>query len=279
MDDGSSDATAARAEEAGRRPRPRPARPPPPEEPRQGRRRPRRLPRGRGTRSSSCRTPTSRRPIYEWEKLAAAGAPVAIGSRAVDESLVKERQSLFRQAMGKLFNRLVRLVAVPGIRDTQCGFKLFSREAAREIFSRAQVDRFAYDVEALLLARQLGYAIAEVPVLWFNSPDSRVTLFGGAQAYLGTSSGSACATAAPESAERTASVERERRRQLPDLRLDARLDGGVLRRVEHLADPAGDRLHLGLAHAARRDGGRPDAQARRDERRIRVERESCSCSR
>jgi len=122
-------------------------------------------------------------PIYEWEKLAAADAPVAIGSRALDESLVKEEQPLYRKAMGKLFNRLVRLVAVPGITDTQCGFKLFSREAAREIFSRAKVDRFAFDVEALLLARQLGYAIAEVPVLWFNSADSRVTLFGGAQAY------------------------------------------------------------------------------------------------
>ena len=122
-------------------------------------------------------------PVYEWEKLAAAGAPVAIGSRALDEALVKEKQPFFRQAMGKLFNRLVRLVAVPGIHDTQCGFKLFTLEAAREIFSRTKVDRFAYDVEALLLARQLGYAIAEVPVLWFNSADSRVTLLGGAQAY------------------------------------------------------------------------------------------------
>jgi len=122
-------------------------------------------------------------PIYEWEKLAAAAVPVAIGSRALDEALVKERQPYFRQAMGKLFNRLVRLVAVPGIRDTQCGFKLFTREAAREIFSRARVNRFAWDVEALLLARRLGYEIAEVPVLWFNSADSRVTLLGGAQAY------------------------------------------------------------------------------------------------
>ena len=123
-------------------------------------------------------------PISEFEKLAAAGAPVAIGSRAVDESLVRERQPFYRVFVGKLFNRLVRLLAVPGIRDTQCGFKLFSREAAQEIFSRATVDRFAYDVEALLLARKLGYAIAEIPVLWFNSPDSRVTLLGGAQAYL-----------------------------------------------------------------------------------------------
>ena len=123
-------------------------------------------------------------PIGEWEKLAAAGAPVAIGSRAVDESLVKERQPFYRVAMGKLFNLLVRLAALPGIRDTQCGFKLFTREAAQAVFSRATVDRFAWDVEALLLARKLGYAIAEVPVLWFDSPDSRVTLLGGAQAYL-----------------------------------------------------------------------------------------------
>lgn len=182
VDDGSSDATAPRAEEAGRR--------------HALALRVLRLPVNRGKGAAvrvGCLEAAGRlvlvsdadfsTPIYEWEKLAAAGAPVAIGSRALDEALVKEKQPFFRQAMGKLFNRLVRLVAVPGIRDTQCGFKLFSREAAREIFSRAKVDRFAYDVEALLLARQLGYAIAEVPVLWFNSADSRVTLLGGAQAY------------------------------------------------------------------------------------------------
>ena len=182
VDDGSFDATAARAEDAGRR---------------YGLDlRVLRLPRNSG-KGSAVRTGCLEArgqsvlvtdadlstPIYEWEKLAAAHAPVAIGSRALDESLVKEEQPLYRKAMGKLFNRLVRLVAVPGIRDTQCGFKLFESAAAREIFSRAKVNRFAWDVEALLLARQLGYAIAEVPVLWFNSKDSRVTLFGGAQAY------------------------------------------------------------------------------------------------
>jgi dolichyl-phosphate beta-glucosyltransferase len=182
VDDGSSDATGARAEEAARR--------------HALSLRVLRLSANRG-KGAAVRTGCLEAagslvlvsdadfstPIYEWEKLAAAGAPVAIGSRALDEALVKERQPFFRQAMGKLFNRLVRLVAVPGIRDTQCGFKLFTQEAAREIFSRTKVDRFAYDVEALLLARQLGYAIAEVPVLWFNSADSRVTLLRGAQAY------------------------------------------------------------------------------------------------
>ncbi len=182
VDDGSTDATAARAEDAARR-HGLPLRV-------------LRLPENRGKGAAvraGCLDAAGARvlvsdadfstPVYEWEKLAAAGAPVAIGSRALDEALVKEKQPFYRQAMGKLFNRLVRLIAVPGIRDTQCGFKLFSREAAREIFSRAKVDRFAYDVEALLLARRLGYAIAEVPVLWFNSADSRVTLLRGAQAY------------------------------------------------------------------------------------------------
>jgi dolichyl-phosphate beta-glucosyltransferase len=183
VDDGSSDATATSAEDAGRR---------------YGLDlRVLRLPKNSGKGfavRTGCLEARGRlvlvtdadlsTPIYEWEKLAAADAPVAIGSRAVDESLVKEEQPLYRKAMGKLFNRFVRLLLLPGIRDTQCGFKLFTREAAREIFGRAQVDRFSFDVEALALARQLGYPIAEVPVLWFNSADSRVTLLGGAQAYL-----------------------------------------------------------------------------------------------
>lgn len=123
-------------------------------------------------------------PIEEWRKLEAAGAPVAIGSRAIDETTVKVRQPFYRVAVGRLFNAVVRLLVVPGIADTQCGFKLFSRAAAREIFPRLAVDRFAWDVEALGVAGRLGYAVAEVPVLWFNSADSRVTLAGGAQAYL-----------------------------------------------------------------------------------------------
>ena len=122
-------------------------------------------------------------PIEEVDKLLAAGTPVAIGSRGVDTTLVKQRQPLFRVASGKLFNLLVRLLVVSGIRDTQCGFKLFRADAAREVFSRATVDRFAFDVEALLLARRLGFAIAEVPVLWFNSPDTRVGLGSGLEAF------------------------------------------------------------------------------------------------
>jgi len=183
VDDGSRDRTAARAEEAGRR---------------LGLSlRVVRLPENRGkgaaVRAGALAADGASvlvsdadfsTPMPEWEKLAATGSPIAIGSRAVDESLVKERQPFFRVLAGKLFNRVVRIVAVPGIRDTQCGFKLFSRDAAQAVFSRARVDRFAWDVEALLLARKLGYEITEVPVLWFNSADSRVSIWGGLQAYL-----------------------------------------------------------------------------------------------
>lgn len=117
-------------------------------------------------------------PLSEWVKLAERlpTHPVTIGSRAIDEDLVRRRQPFYRQFMGKSFNTFVRLLAVPGIRDTQCGFKLFRGDVARELFSEARIDRFAYDVEILYLARRHGIAIAEVPVLWFNSPESKVAV-------------------------------------------------------------------------------------------------------
>lgn len=117
-------------------------------------------------------------PLTEWVKLAERlpTHPVSIGSRAVDEALVRRRQPLYRVAAGKLGNVLVQLLAVPGIRDTQCGFKLFRGDVARELFAAAKVDRFAYDMEILYLARRRGIPIAEVPVLWFNSPESKVSL-------------------------------------------------------------------------------------------------------
>src|SRR5262249_1052679 len=102
---------------------------------------------------------------------------VAIGSRAIDEGLVRRRQPLHRVLLGKAGNKVIQLFAVPGIRDTQCGFKLFRGDAARTLFRQTRVDRFAYDVEVLYLARRLGHAIAEVPVLWFNSPESKVSVW------------------------------------------------------------------------------------------------------
>ena len=118
-------------------------------------------------------------PLSEWLKLAERlpTHPIAIGSRALEEGLVRRRQPFYRRALGKTGNLLVRILAVPGIRDTQCGFKLFRGDVARDLFRRARIDGFAYDMEILYLARLRGLAIAEVPVLWFNSPDSRVSLF------------------------------------------------------------------------------------------------------
>lgn len=115
-------------------------------------------------------------PIEELEKLrgALAGHDIVIGSRAIDESLVKKPQAWHRQQMGRIFNRLVRRITRIPFRDTQCGFKLLERDAARRIFQMAIIDRFAFDVEMIVLASKFGLRIAEVPVLWFNSPDSRV---------------------------------------------------------------------------------------------------------
>jgi dolichyl-phosphate beta-glucosyltransferase len=117
-------------------------------------------------------------PLSEWVKLAERlpTHPVAIGSRAIEQALVRKRQPFYRQAMGRTFNRLVRLLTVSGIGDTQCGFKLFRGDVARRLFADARIDRFAYDVEILYLAQRRGIAIAEVPVVWVNSPESKVAV-------------------------------------------------------------------------------------------------------
>jgi dolichyl-phosphate beta-glucosyltransferase len=115
-------------------------------------------------------------PLSEFEKLLLrlATHPIAIGSRAIDVGLVRRRQPWHRVLLGRAGNRIIRALAVPGIGDTQCGFKLFQGDVARELFAAATIDRFAYDVEILHLARRRGIPIAEVPVLWFNSPESKV---------------------------------------------------------------------------------------------------------
>lgn len=127
-------------------------------------------------------------PIEELEKflpLAREGYEVVIGSRALPESEIKERQGWLREHLGKGFNLLVRLLVLKGFKDTQCGFKLFQKEAAREIFFRLETEGFAFDVEILLLARKLGYKIAQVPVVWVNHPESRVRLIRGSLKMLG----------------------------------------------------------------------------------------------
>jgi dolichyl-phosphate beta-glucosyltransferase len=117
-------------------------------------------------------------PLSEWVKLAERlpTHPIAIGSRAMEQALVRKRQPFYRQFMGRTFNQFVRLFTVHGIGDTQCGFKLFRGDLARELFRAARIDRFAYDVEILYLAQRRGIPIAEVPVVWINSPESKVAV-------------------------------------------------------------------------------------------------------
>jgi dolichyl-phosphate beta-glucosyltransferase len=126
-------------------------------------------------------------PIEELAKLEHAldaGAKVAIGSRAVERALVEKPQNPLRDMMGRLFNLLVRVFAIRGISDTQCGFKLFAGDVVGPIFARQRLERFGFDVEVLAIARYLGHPIAEVGVRWLNDPATKVTLLGGASAFL-----------------------------------------------------------------------------------------------
>ena len=116
-------------------------------------------------------------PIEELEHLdaaLAAGAGVAIASRAVKGSRVEVSQPVYRVLMGKVFNLIVQLVLLPGIWDTQCGFKLFRADVARPVFAALTTDGFGYDPEVLYLAKRRGVRIAEVPVVWRNSSPTKV---------------------------------------------------------------------------------------------------------
>jgi hypothetical protein len=109
---------------------------------------------------------------------------VAVGSRAVDRSLVGVHQSPLRELSGRLFNLAMRVVTGLPYKDTQCGFKLFESKAAREVFSRQQLDGFGFDVEVLFIARKLKYKSIEVPVRWDNVEGTKVSLFLGVTAFL-----------------------------------------------------------------------------------------------
>ena len=112
------------------------------------------------------------------------GADIAIGSRAVAGARIEIHQPAYREAMGRIFNRLVRHLLLPGLSDTQCGFKLFTARAAEEAFGACRLDGFSFDVEALVVARRRGLRIAEVPVVWRNDEASRVSLGRGAAAFV-----------------------------------------------------------------------------------------------
>jgi glycosyltransferase involved in cell wall biosynthesis len=127
-------------------------------------------------------------PIGELEKLWNAverdGAQVAVGSRAVDRSLVGVHQPMLREAVGRVFNATMRLVTGLPFKDTQCGFKLFQTSIGRKVFSRQQLDGFGFDVEVLFIAKKLGFRAVEVPVRWDNVEGTKVSLLLGFKAFL-----------------------------------------------------------------------------------------------
>ena len=126
-------------------------------------------------------------PLEEVEKLMAAvekeNAAAAIGSRALDRSLVGVHQAAMREWSGRVFNVIMRAATGLPFRDTQCGFKLFRRDAAAVIFSRQQLEGFGFDVEDLLIARIHGFKVVEVPVRWDNVEGTKVAALSGARAF------------------------------------------------------------------------------------------------
>ena len=119
-----------------------------------------------------------------WNAVEVQGVEIAIGSRALDRSLIGVHQPGMRETAGKVFNAVMRLLIGLNISDTQCGFKLFRTDVAKEIFSRQLLDRFGFDVEVLYIADRRGYRIAEVPVRWNHVDGSKVGMLTGLWAFI-----------------------------------------------------------------------------------------------
>lgn len=122
-------------------------------------------------------------PITEFDKFEGPlgeGWDVVIGSRAMPGASIERRQPWHRRAGSKVFSfGMHAVIGLPGITDTQCGFKFFARAAALDIFSRQRIDGYMFDVEILVLAERSGYRIAQVPVRWRDDGDSRYGLVSG----------------------------------------------------------------------------------------------------
>lgn len=105
-----------------------------------------------------------------------SGYDVVIGSRSISGANVETHQPFWREWMGRFFNCFARMLAFRQIQDSQCGFKGFRHEAAQDLFSRQKIDRFSFDAEIVFLSQRLGYKLLEKPVIWRDSPNSRVKL-------------------------------------------------------------------------------------------------------
>jgi dolichyl-phosphate beta-glucosyltransferase len=122
-------------------------------------------------------------PISELDKILPhlkAGCPVVIGSRALGDSKVERKQPLYRQLGSRGFAVFMHaVVGLPGIKDTQCGFKFFEHGVAQLIFSHQQIDGYMFDVEILALAKQFGFPVLEIPIRWRDDGDSRLNIVAG----------------------------------------------------------------------------------------------------
>ena len=126
-------------------------------------------------------------PISELQRLLDAissGADVVIGSRAKPSTDTTVNTVIYRKLLGRIFNKCVNLILLPGVSDTQCGFKLFTKQAAAFLFSQQRSDRFSFDVELLFLAQRVGFKAVEVPINWTNIPGSKVNLVTDALAMF-----------------------------------------------------------------------------------------------
>lgn len=127
-------------------------------------------------------------PIEEAPKLldpiVEGRAAVVLGSRGLDKAMIGVHQPAGRELAGRAFNVVMRFMTGLPYRDTQCGFKAFRRDAARAVFSRVRIERFGFDVEALYVARKLGYETLEVPVVWNNVEGSKVSFASGINGFL-----------------------------------------------------------------------------------------------
>jgi dolichyl-phosphate beta-glucosyltransferase len=115
-------------------------------------------------------------PLNQVDKLleCADKYEVVIGSRYCDGGKLAHPQPFYRILGGRVLNLIIQLLATRGIKDTQCGFKLFQKDAAQEIFKRQTFDRFSFDIEILAIARKLGYKVKEVGITWYDDPHSTV---------------------------------------------------------------------------------------------------------
>ncbi len=104
-------------------------------------------------------------------------ADIVIGSRAVEGANIVQHQPWFRELMGKVFNKVATLFAFRGIKDSQCGFKCFTGDAAERLFKVQRLNGFSFDVELMFLAQRMGYRVQELPVTWINSAASKVKVF------------------------------------------------------------------------------------------------------